>query len=97
MIRSFKDEGTRDVFFSNDTQRARATCPRMLWLAARDRLDQIHAATRLKELAERRGNRLKALRGDRFGQFSIRINDQYRVCFRWQGLHAADVEIVDYH
>ena len=97
MIVSFKDAGTRDVFFSNDTRRARATCPRILWLAARERLDQIQTATRLTELAERRGNRLKPLQEDRFGQFSLRINDQYRVCFRWEQGRAEDVEIVDYH
>jgi proteic killer suppression protein len=97
MIVSFRNEGTCDVFFSSDTRRARTTCPPTLWLAARERLDQINTANRLSELAERRGNRLKALQGDRFGQFSIRINAQYRVCFRWASGDAEDVEIVDYH
>lgn len=97
MIVSFKDHGTRDVFLSNDSRRARNTCPSILWLAARDRLDQIHAATRLPQLRMPPGNHLEALRGDRLGQFSIRINRQFRVCFRWVGGHAEDVEIVDYH
>jgi proteic killer suppression protein len=97
MIVSFKDDGTRDVFLSKDSRRARNTCPSILWLAARDRLDQIHAATRLPQLRMPPGNHLEALRGDRLGQFSIRINRQFRVCFRWAGGHAEDVEIVDYH
>jgi proteic killer suppression protein len=55
------------------------------------------AAAALADLAARRGLRLEALRGDRRGQHSIRINDQYRICFRWRGHDAFDVEIVDYH
>ena len=60
------------------------------------RLDRLDAATALKDLAALSGNRLEALKGDRQGQYSIRINDQWRICFRWEsGAHA--VEIVDYH
>ena len=61
------------------------------------KLRMLDAATRLDELRVPPGNRLEALKGDRAGQFSIRINDQWRVCFRWQDGHAYDVEIVDYH
>lgn len=57
----------------------------------------IAAATDLRDLRSPPGNRLEELRGDRKGQYSIRINDQYRVCFRWDGKNAHDVEIVDYH
>jgi proteic killer suppression protein len=64
---------------------------------ARRKLLQIHAATVLATLRVPPGNRLEALRGDRHGQHSIRINDQWRVCFRWEPDGAHDVEIVDYH
>lgn len=65
--------------------------------AARTRLARLHAATSLNDLAQIRGNRLEALKGKRSGQHSIRINDQWRICFRWQDGNARDVEIVDYH
>jgi proteic killer suppression protein len=57
----------------------------------------LNQARRLNDLRSPPGNRLEALRGDRAGQYSVRINDQYRLCFRWQGEDAFDVEIVDYH
>ncbi|MDX2298643.1 MAG: type II toxin-antitoxin system RelE/ParE family toxin [Xanthomonadaceae bacterium] len=65
--------------------------------AARRKLEQLHAATTLDFLRVPPGNRLEALRGERIGQHSIRINDQWRLCFRWLGTDAEDVEIVDYH
>jgi len=65
--------------------------------AARRRLDSLHVATTLRDLLARPSNRLEALLRDRIGQHSIRINDQYRICFRWHEGHAYDVEIVDYH
>jgi len=61
------------------------------------KLAQLHAATRLDTLRVPPGNRLEALKGDRAGQYSIRINDQWRICFRWEGGDAYEVEIVDYH
>jgi proteic killer suppression protein len=61
------------------------------------KLQQLHAATALEFLRVPPGNRLEALSGDRVGQHSIRINDQWRVCFVWRDGHAHDVEIVDYH
>ena len=61
------------------------------------KLDQLDAAVRLADLGSPPGNRLEALKGDRKGQFSIRINDQWRVCFRWTPDGPIDVEIVDYH
>ena len=64
---------------------------------ARRRLDALDIASTLRDLSARPGNRLQALKGDRAGQHSIRINDRYRVCFRWSEGHAYDVEIVDYH
>jgi len=65
--------------------------------AARRKLRQIEIAGRLEDLKVPPGNRLEALKGDRSGQYSIRINDQWRICFRWTDAGAEDVEIVDYH
>jgi len=64
---------------------------------ARRKLRQIQIAGRLEDLRVPPGNRLEALKGDRAGQHSIRVNDQYRICFRWTAAGAEDVEIVDYH
>jgi proteic killer suppression protein len=64
---------------------------------ARRKLRQLEVAGRLDDLRVPPGNRLEALKGDRQGQYSIRINDQWRICFRWSGNGAEDVEIVDYH
>jgi proteic killer suppression protein len=64
---------------------------------ARRKLRQLHIAGSLEDLRIPPGNRLESLRGDRKGQMSIRINDQYRICFRWTPTGPADVEIVDYH
>ena len=65
--------------------------------AARTRLARLDAATSLNDLAQIRGNRLEALKGDRIGQDSIRINNQWRICFQWRDGNAHQVEIVDYH
>jgi toxin HigB-1 len=97
MIVSFRDVGTHDIHVGQDTRAARRTCPRLLWPAARKRLDRIQIAERLVDLRLPPGNRFEALQGGRLGTFSIRINDQYRICFRWIGRDAEEVEIVDYH
>ena len=97
MIVSFADDGTTDVFHGRDTKLARRTCPPSLWSVARRKLDQLNAAARLEDLRVPPGNRLEALRGARAGQHSIRINDQYRLCFAWQAAGPGDVELVDYH
>jgi proteic killer suppression protein len=65
--------------------------------AARRKLRQLEVAGRLSDLRVPPGNRLEALKGDRAGQYSIRVNDQFRLCFRWTDTGADDVEIVDYH
>ena len=65
--------------------------------AALRKLDMLHAAHRLLDLRSPPGNRLEALAGDRLGQYSVRINDQWRLCFRWTDAGPEDVEIVDYH
>jgi proteic killer suppression protein len=97
MIQSFKHAGTEDIFNGRRTQAARRTCPQSLWKIAIRKLDQLDSVTALPELQIPPGNRLEALKGDRQGQHSIRINDQYRICFRWTEPGPAEVEIVDYH
>jgi proteic killer suppression protein len=92
VIRSFGDRHTESLFAGR--------CPRK-WLAIRAQSERklilLHAAHSLDFLRSPPGNRLEALRGERKGQHSIRINDQWRVCFRWSDGDAFDVEIVDYH
>ena len=69
----------------------------VLWPAARRKLTQLNRVRELRELNVPPGNRLERLRGNRAGQHSIRINDRYRVCFRWEDGYADDVEVTDYH
>ena len=97
MIRTFADSGTEDVFDGKNSAAARRTCPRSLWKAAYRKLDLLDSATEVNDLRIPPGNRLEALKGDRSGQHSIRINDQYRICFTWTDAGPEDVEIVDYH
>ena len=97
MIVTFKDEGTEDVFDGRDTKKARKACPQNLWRVARRKLDQINQAAELNDLRVPPGNRLEELGGNREGQRSIRLNDQYRVCLTWTERGAEEVEIVDYH
>lgn len=97
MIQSFKTAGTEDIFNGRRTKAARSTCPQSLWKVAARKLDQLDSVTTLQELHIPPGNRLEALQGDRQGQHSMRMNDQYRLCFRWTDTGPAEVEIVDYH
>lgn len=97
MIESFADRATEDVFDGRDSKRARAACPRALWRVARRKLDLLNRASDLRDLAIPPGNRLERLQGDRSGRYSVRINEQYRVCFAWKEWCAFDVEIADYH
>lgn len=97
MIRSFKNAGTEDIFNGENTRAARQTCPESLWKIAARKLDQLDSVTLLEELHIPPGNRLERLSGDRRGQYSIRVNDQYRVCFAWTEFGPDQVEIVDYH
>lgn len=97
MIKSFEDRATEDVFHGKNTKRARKICPKRIWSVASRKLDQINAADRLNDLSVPPGNQLEPLQGARRGQHSIRINDQYRVCFVWEDGAAYRVEIVDYH
>jgi proteic killer suppression protein len=97
MIRSFKNAGTEDIFNGENTKAARKTCPSSIWKIATRKLDHIDSATALHELRIPPNNKLESLSGDRKGQHSIRINDQYRICFVWTNLGPDQVEIVDYH
>jgi proteic killer suppression protein len=97
MIKSFKDEGTEAIFNGRASKKARQTCPVQLWRIASRKLDHIDSAEQLEDLKVPPGNKLEKLSGDRRGQFSIRINEQYRVCFTWSEGGPSDVEIVDYH
>lgn len=97
MICSFADQGTEDIYDGSDTKAARRRCPQILWNVAIRKLDQLNRAEYLQDLLAPPGNRLKALEGDREGQYSIRINDQYRICFLWSDKGPDKVEIVDYH
>ena len=97
MIVNFKDRATKDIFNGNDTKSARQTCPQTLWKVARRKLDQLDFAASLNDLRSPPKNKLEALKGDRKGQYSIRINDQYRICFVWSSNGVEDVEIIDYH
>lgn len=96
-IQSFADVGTEDVFNGVASKRARRACPNDLVVVARRKLDQLNSVLRLKDLAVPPGNRLESLKGDRRGQHSIRINDQFRICFTWTEAGPENVEIVDYH
>ena len=97
MIRSFGDTGTEDIFNGKASKAARRICPKSLWKIAARKLDQLDSVASLDELSVLPGNRLEALSGNRKGQRSIRINDQYRICFEWTETGPVDVEIVDYH
>lgn len=97
MIESFKNKGTEDIFNGVNSRDARSLCPRNLWKITFRKLDQIDAATDLNDLRIPPGNRLEALKGSRKGQHSIRIKEQYRICFLWNDSGAEEVELVDYH
>ena len=96
MIRSFGNKTAEDIFNGDNTKEARKL-PRMLWNSASRKLDQVNAAFQLIDLKMPPGNRLEALRGNLVGHHSIRINDQYRIIFRWVDGDAHDVRIEDHH
>jgi toxin HigB-1 len=97
VIRSFADVGTEDIFDGRNSKAARRSCPPTLCSVAVRKLEQVDSAEELEDLKVPPGNRLDASRGDRAGQHSIRINDQYRICFTWHDQGPDQVEIVDYH
>jgi proteic killer suppression protein len=93
VIKDFRDRETRKVWEGTVSRRL----PVDIQAAARRKLRMLNSAASLDDLRVPPANRLEALRGDRRGQFSIRINAQWRICFQWQDGHAIQVEIVDYH
>lgn len=97
VIASFRERGTEDVFDGRASRAARKACPQVLWRVARRKLDQLNRVDRLDDLAVPPGNQLERLKGDRSGHYSIRINDQFRICFRWEAGNAYEVEVTDYH
>jgi len=92
VIKTFKCADTEDLF-----NRKRVARFINIEAVARRKLEQLNQAGKLEDLRIPPGNRLEALKDDRAGQHSIRVNNQFRVCFRWTGMDAEDVEIVDYH
>jgi proteic killer suppression protein len=93
VIQSFADARTRELWRSGKARRV----PSSLQRVALRKLVMLHSAAELKDLAVPPGNRLEPLHGDREGQYSIRVNDQFRICFYWREGNAHEVEIVDYH
>ena len=97
MIESFKDRATEEIFNGIASSRARRACPQVYWRIASRKLDQLDSVIALSELEVPPGNKLEAMLGDRKGTYSIRINIQYRICFKWGEHGPFDVEITDYH
>ena len=96
MIRSFRDVATADVYYGRDTKTARQL-PKPIWPVIRRKLDALHRARTLRDLRLPAGNRLEGLKGDRAGLFSLRVNEQYRITFRFAKGDAHDVTCEDYH
>ena len=96
MIQSFADETTAGLFRERNTKAARRI-PKDLWRGVQRKLKMIDVAARLDDLASPPGHRLKALQGDLKAHYSLRVNDQYRVTFRWENGHAFEVAAEDYH
>lgn len=96
-ILGYHDRATEDIAYARVTKESLRRLPRVLHEKARIKLARLHAAGSMEDLAGLQGNRLEKLAGDRRGQFSIRLNDQYRICFIWTQLGPERVEIVDYH
>lgn len=96
VVRSFADEPARDLF-GNVTSKAARRVPNTAWKVAQRKLKQLDLVTRLDELRIPPGNDLHALKGDQAGRYAIKVNDQYRITFRWEGHDAFDVCCEDYH
>ena len=96
MTQSFADETTADLFLERNT-RSSKRIPQDLWRSAQRKLKTIDVAARLEDLTIPAGNRLERLKGDQAGRYSIRINNQYRVTFRWEKGNAYEVRVEDYH
>jgi len=97
VIQSFRNKGTEDIFNGINSKDARTTLPQSLWKVAARKLDQLDSVIQINELRIPPNNKLEALKRDRKGQYSIRLNDQYRICFTWSESGPDKVEITDYH
>jgi toxin HigB-1 len=97
MIKSFSDAATEELFYERDTKVARRAFPKDLWSVIRRKLNVVHAATTIQELGAVPGNRLESLKHTKPGFHSIRVNDRFRIVFRYEGGHAWDVSCEDYH
>ncbi|MBI5633630.1 MAG: type II toxin-antitoxin system RelE/ParE family toxin [Nitrospirae bacterium] len=97
MIKSFCNKGTEDIFDRKNTREARHSCPQQIWRVAQRKLDQLNGVVSLDSLKIPPGNFLEALKDDRKGQHSIRVNEQFRICFVWTEDGVENVEITDYH
>jgi len=91
-----KDDATKEIYDGKSSKKARARLPEKLWGLARKKLDYVLAAKAVEDLRIPPSNRLEPLSRDLAGKWSIRINDQYRIIFTWNG-QAEDIEIIDYH
>jgi proteic killer suppression protein len=96
VIQSFADDATADLFRERNTRAARRV-PTDIWRIVQRKLKALDVAARLDDLRIPAGNRLEVLKGDQAGRHSIRVNDQYRVTFRWEQGHAHEVRVEDYH
>lgn len=96
-IASFADRESLEIWEGVRSKRARKRLPVQLWAFASRKLDYLDSAKELKDLERPPGNRLEKLKGDRDGQYSIRINQQYRICFKWVSEQVENLGIVDYH
>jgi proteic killer suppression protein len=96
VIQSFSDETAADLFRERNTRAARQV-PRELWRAVQRKFLVLDGAARLEDLLVPSGNRLERLKGRQSGRYSIRVNDQYRVTFRWENGNAYEVRVEDYH
>ena len=97
VIVSFKDQATEDIFNGVNSKVARKACPQTLWRITSRKLDQLDSVQVLKELKVPPGNHLEKLSGNRKAEYSIRINEQYRICFMWGKTGPSYVEVTDYH
>jgi proteic killer suppression protein len=96
VIQSFGDVATEHVFYGEDTKQAR-TISKAIWPTAQRKLAYLHGAMTVADLRAPPGNRLEALKGSLAGRYSIRVNDQYRITFRFEAGHAWEVRCEDYH
>ena len=96
MIQSFADQTTADIFQERNSKDARQI-PKALWRVVQRKLKMLDVAVQIDDLESPPGNRLKPLKGQLKGRYSIRVNEQYRVTFRWENGHAFEVAVEDYH